>query len=322
MSKRKEITSYFQPKKKQTTTCEDEEPSAASIEVTGDVVEPLIFGGINSNSEQHHQNPKIVNEGIDSENTNEIIDFNSLIRDPGLRKQIETYHPNKKDLIRRAYIDLGPYQPVQVYPFSGLEHHPRRCGSNTFTVKGFNSWRKVNNGKDCAFRCHVGKGDGSNSAHNFAAKCYYNLKNQPCHLEKIVEKQACAFRGHDESCNSKNQGNFLEMLKLLASYNPQVEEIILDKAPKNSKYTSPKIQKELLHVFARKVQDLIRDEIDDAKYCLIVDESRDISKREQMAIVVRFVDKSGFVRERFLDLVHVKDTTSLTLKTERRAHLK
>ncbi|KAK1390426.1 zinc finger MYM-type protein 1-like [Heracleum sosnowskyi] len=335
-----------------TVTLSDEEPSAASIEVTGDGVEPLIFGGINNNSEQHPQNPEIVNEGIDSENTDEIIDFNSLIRDLGLRKQIETYHPNKKDLIRRAYIDLGPYQPVQVYPLSGPEHHPRRfqkswfdkfpwCGSNTFTVKGFNSWRKVNNGKDCAFRCHVGKGDGSNSAHNFAAKCYYNLKNQPCHLEKIVEKQsaeeikrnrmrlktsidaikwltfqACAFRGHDESCNSKNQGNFLEMLKLLASYNPQVEEIILDKAPKNAKYTSPKIQKELLHVFARKVQDLIRDEIDDAKYCLIVDESRDISKREQMAIVVRFVDKSGFVRERFLDLVHVKDTTSLTLKTE------
>ncbi|KAK1391079.1 hypothetical protein POM88_019257 [Heracleum sosnowskyi] len=94
----------------------DEEPSAASIEVTGDRVEPLIFGGINSNSEQHPQNPEIVNEGIDSENTDEIIDFNSLIRDPGLRKQIETYHPNKKDLIRRAYIDLGPYQPVQVYP--------------------------------------------------------------------------------------------------------------------------------------------------------------------------------------------------------------
>ncbi|XP_074346884.1 uncharacterized protein LOC141685693 [Apium graveolens] len=348
MSKRKETTSYFQPKKKKTTTCEDEEPSAASIEVTGDGVEPLIFGGINRNSEQNPQNPEIVNACIDSDNTDEIIDFNSLIRDPGLRKQIETYHPNKKDLIRRAYIDLGPYQPVQVYPFSGPENHPRRfqkswfdkfpwleyspekdaaycfycflfaknplgrCGSNTFTVKGFNSWRKVNNGKDCAFRCHVGKGDGSNSTHNFAAKCYYNLKNQPCHLEKIVEKT----KGHDESCNSKNQGNFLEMLKLLASYNPQVEEIILDKAPKNAKYTSPKIQKEFLHVFPRKVQDLICHEIDDAKYYLIVDKSRDISKREQMAIVVRFVDKNGFVRERFLDLVHVKDTTSLTLKTE------
>ncbi|KAL8100301.1 hypothetical protein AgCh_032521 [Apium graveolens] len=83
---RKDITSYFQPKKKQTTTCEDEEPSAASIEVTGDGVEPLIFGGINRNSEQNPQNPEIVNEGIDSDFTDEIIDFNSLIRDPGLRK--------------------------------------------------------------------------------------------------------------------------------------------------------------------------------------------------------------------------------------------
>ncbi|XP_074337011.1 uncharacterized protein LOC141674187 [Apium graveolens] len=284
MSKRKEITSYFQPKKKQTTICEDEEPSAASIEVTGDGVEPLIFGGINRNSEQNPQNPEIVNEGIDSENIDEIIDFNSLICDPGLRKQIETYHPNKKDLIRRAYIDLGPYQPVQVYPFSGPENHPRRFQKSWFDKF---PWLEYSPEKDAAYYFY----------------CFLLAKNP-------------LGRGHDESCNSKNQGNFLEMLKLLASYNPQVEEIILDKAPKNAKYTSPKIQKELLHVFARKVNDLICDEIDDAKYCLIVDESRDISKREQMAIVVRFADKSGFVRERFLNLVHVKDTTSLTLKTE------
>ncbi|KAL8136076.1 hypothetical protein AgCh_010612 [Apium graveolens] len=147
MSKRKEITSYFQPKKKQTTTCEDEEPSAASIEVTEDGVEPLIFGGINRNSEQNSQNPEIVNEGIDSENTDEIIDFNSLIRDPGLRKQIETYHPNKKDLIRRAYIDLGPYQPVQVYPFSGPENHPRRFQKSWFDKFPWKVWLEY-------FYCH------------------------------------------------------------------------------------------------------------------------------------------------------------------------
>ena len=35
-----------------------------------------------------------------------------------------------------------------------------------------------------------------------------------------------------------------------------------------------------------------------------------------METVIRFVDKEGFVRERFMDLVHVKDTTALTLKTE------
>jgi len=49
---------------------------------------------------------------------------------------------------------------------------------------------------------------------------------------------------------------------------------------------------------------------------LIVDESRDESRREQMALVVRFVDQEGFIQERFLDIVHVHDTTSATLKQE------
>ena len=35
-----------------------------------------------------------------------------------------------------------------------------------------------------------------------------------------------------------------------------------------------------------------------------------------MAIVVRFVDRDGHVKERFLDLIHIKDTTSVTLKNE------
>ena len=33
-----------------------------------------------------------------------------------------------------------------------------------------------------------------------------------------------------------------------------------------------------------------------------------------MAIVVRFVNKEGIIKERFLDLIHVKDTAALTLK--------
>ncbi|XP_057723537.1 uncharacterized protein LOC130939451 [Arachis stenosperma] len=39
-------------------------------------------------------------------------------------------------------------------------------------------------------------------------------------------------------------------------------------------------------------------------------------EEEQMALVVRFVDKHGFVKERLIDVVHVKDTTSATLKQE------
>ncbi|KAL5133696.1 hypothetical protein HKD37_03G006986 [Glycine soja] len=40
----------------------------------------------------------------------------------------------------------------------------------------------------------------------------------------------------------------------------------------------------------KKVQNEIREKIGDAEFCLIVDETRDESKREQMALVLRFVD--------------------------------
>ena len=60
----------------------------------------------------------------------------------------------------------------------------------------------------------------------------------------------------------------------------------------------------------------IREDIGDFKFCVIVDESRDESKREQLALVLRFVDNDGFIQECFFDLSHVKDTTTLTLKNE------
>jgi hypothetical protein len=65
-----------------------------------------------------------------------------------------------------------------------------------------------------------------------------------------------------------------------------------------------------------KVMNAIREKIGDAKFCIIVDEARDESVREQMAVVLRFVDKDGFVRERFFGVVHVSDTVALTLKKE------
>jgi hypothetical protein len=39
-------------------------------------------------------------------------------------------------------------------------------------------------------------------------------------------------------------------------------------------------------------------------------------KNEQMAIILRFVDEDGFIKERFFHIVHVKHTTTLTLKNE------
>ncbi|XP_042939573.1 zinc finger MYM-type protein 1-like [Carya illinoinensis] len=114
------------------------------------------------------------------------------------------------------------------------------------------------------------------------------MENNRLQLKTLIESvrwltfQACAFRGYDESSDSKNQVNFIKLIKLLTSYNDQVNGVVIENAPQNAKYTSPKIQKEILHIFANKVRNVIREEIRDAKFCILVDKARDESKREQM----------------------------------------
>ena len=93
---------------------------------------------------------------------------------------------------------------------------------------------------------------------------------------------------------------------------------MLDNAPQNASYTSPQIQKEILQIFTKKIMDAIKKEIGDAKFRIIVDEARDESKKTQMTIILRFVDKTRLVREQFFifNLVHISNTTSLTLKKQ------
>eukprot|EP00267_Zea_mays_P024127 XP_008650399.1 zinc finger MYM-type protein 1-like [Zea mays] len=106
------------------------------------------------------------------------------------------------------------------------------------------------------------------------------------------------------------------MVKLLAEFNPEIAGVVLENAPLNAKYTSPDIQKEILSVIAMEIRKHIRDEVGDAKFSILVDETCDVSKREQMALVLRFVDKDGVLQERFFDCVHVTNTRALTLKQE------
>nr|AWA45208.1 hypothetical protein SO171B07_000005 [Saccharum officinarum] len=116
--------------------------------------------------------------------------------------------------------------------------------------------------------------------------------------------------------SQKNRGNFVEILKLLAEFNPEIASVVLENVPQFAKYTSLDIQKEILSIFAMKVRKHIREEIRDAKFSILVDETCDVAKSEQMAIVFIFVDNDGIVQERFFDLIHVKNTKALTLKKE------
>ncbi|XP_026417381.1 uncharacterized protein LOC113312862 [Papaver somniferum] len=100
------------------------------------------------------------------------------------------------------------------------------------------------------------------------------LKDEGLRLKTSIDAvcwltfQGYALRGRDESQGSLNRGNFLEMIDILASYNKDVEAVVLDKASKNASYTSLQIQKEILHVVATKVKKEIREEIDTTAFTL------------------------------------------------------
>ena len=54
-------------------------------------------------------------------------------------------------------------------------------------------------------------------------------------------------------------------------------------------------------------------EIRDELFSILVNESRDISVEEQIAVVLCYMDKEGCVIERFIGIIHVHDTSTLSL---------
>ena len=134
------------------------------------------------------------------------------------------------------------------------------------------------------------------------------------HIIKFCSFQEIALRGHRE-VESKNKGNFLEVLDFVGEHDPVVKSRLLD-SPRNATYTSHNIQDELVHILAKKVRLQICHEVKEAGYySVIADESRDLAKQEQMSFVVRYCNVSdGKLHEQFLAFLHAKclDAASLS----------
>jgi hypothetical protein len=126
--------------------------------------------------------------------------------------------------------------------------------------------------------------------------------------------QGLTFRGHDESEDSRNRGNFLELLKWLASNNEEVNKYVLHNAPGNCSLICSDIQKEIIQCCVIETRKKIIEELGDDHYAILADEASDVSHRQQLAVCLCYVDKVERPCEHFLRVVHVRDTTSLSLK--------
>ncbi|GAV73791.1 LOW QUALITY PROTEIN: DUF4371 domain-containing protein, partial [Cephalotus follicularis] len=131
---------------------------------------------------------------------------------------------------------------------------------------------------------------------------------------RFLLRQGMAFRGYDESENSKNQGNFLELLKFLENHNEDINNVTLYNALENQQMTAPEIQKDIVNASAIETTNDIINELGNDLFSILVDEARDISSKEQMAVALRFVNRAWCVIERFIGIMHVLSTTPLSLK--------
>ncbi|XP_022880853.1 zinc finger MYM-type protein 1-like [Olea europaea var. sylvestris] len=107
-----------------------------------------------------------------------------------------------------------------------------------------------------------------------ARNAYVTRLNASIDCVRVLLRQGHSFRGHDESEDSLNPTNTCAI--------------------------------ETINV-------IIKD-VGDSLISILVDESCDVSMKEQISIVLRYVDNSEHVNERFKGIEHVISTTTLSLK--------
>ncbi|XP_042032204.1 zinc finger MYM-type protein 1-like [Salvia splendens] len=90
----------------------------------------------------------------------------------------------------------------------------------------------------------------------------------------------------------------------------------MENAPGNCQLISPIIQKDIINCCAKETTKRIVDDLGEDCFAILADESSDVLQKEQLSLCMRYVEKkSGNVVERFIGLVHVADTTALSLRS-------
>ena len=131
-------------------------------------------------------------------------------------------------------------------------------------------------------------------------------------------KQNVALRGHrceDSDIlmeeNDGNPGNFLALVKFCMESGDIVLQKHISTAPANAMYTSPHIQNELISCVGDWILESVLAEVRQAgHFTVLADEAVDVSRSEQMPLVLRFVDSSSQIREEFVGFVLCDTGTS------------
>lgn len=125
---------------------------------------------------------------------------------------------------------------------------------------------------------------------------------------QFLARQGLAFQGSTEG-----ESNFSQLLQLRAKDRP---ELLVWLNRTADKYTSYKIQNELIAILAgRVIQDLVSDIQKAIFFAIICDEYTDISNKEQLTICIRWVDDSLDAHEDFIGFIKIPNIMAETIVT-------
>ena len=126
---------------------------------------------------------------------------------------------------------------------------------------------------------------------------------------RFLSRQGMTFRGD----RNEEDSNFLQLLRLKAEDDPDLLEWLKQKT---NKYTSHEIQNDIIKVMAINVLRSITTSLQTSQFItLMMDETTDISNKEQVTFTIRWVSDNLEVHEEFIGLYEVPAIDAVTLAT-------
>ena len=139
------------------------------------------------------------------------------------------------------------------------------------------------------------------------------LEHRHCFLKivsvlKFLARQGIAIRGHGDN---EKDSNFFQLLQLRGEDDAKLNAWL---KKKTDKYTSSDIQNEILKVMSLRILCDISSLIQSAQFfSVMVDETTDISNKEQVVLCFRWIDKYLEAHEEFIGLYLVGSTAASAL---------
>ena len=123
---------------------------------------------------------------------------------------------------------------------------------------------------------------------------------------RYLARQCLALRKSDGS-----ESNLIQLLQLRAEDNSQITNWL---TKGRRKYTSHENQNEMLTIMARFVQNQILNKVRKSPFITImVDETTDVSNKEQLTFIIRSVDEEFNVSEDYLGMYNLATTTASSI---------